>query len=242
MRMTSLLPVLLFSFLATGCTAIYKPEAFSPKKRYAVVTIAAGEKIQTPGSQNATLSGVVKAVASSEAGFSHSAADALQAAAPMVMKSLTSQKRFVVLPESTTCGNTAYKAMAGEEPVNKFMGMKSRFLLPPGYKFFREKENASALAQKMKVDGVIVVQMFFNAIESKVYVGPVAVGKHKARTSLLVTAYDKSGEPVWAETFDGDSTDGIPFLGDAVNFKKLQPLLIQSTQAALDKMRKKRFS
>lgn len=235
MRIVAVLLVVLLS----GCaTSVYKAEAFTPAKRYAVVSIAAGEDIDggSPG-MGTTLSGLMKAVVSSESGFSASSAKILEESAPRVVKALGTQNRFTVVPDKTTKANAAFKAAIADEPVTKVAIFQTRFNVAPGYKFFSDEQKLGELARKMKVDGVICVRLYYKAGESKVGInGMLAAGTHSGNTRMEVWAVDSSGQRIWWDTFSESSKDSVAFIGDAVNFVTLHPLLLQSTDATLASM------
>jgi uncharacterized protein YceK len=234
MRILTALLVLLLS----GCaTSVYKADALTPAKRYAVVSIIAAERIEggsRPG-MGLSLSGLVKAVGSKESGFTHSSAKILDESAPQVVKALASQNKFTVLPEKVTRANAGFKAATSDE--------QSRYNVAPGYKFFADDQKFGELARQMKVDGVIGVRLYYSAAESKFGIGGVfAVGKHSGITRMEVWAVDASGQRIWTDTFSETSKDSVGFVGDAVNFVTLHPLLVQSTDAVvvamLDKLKK----
>jgi hypothetical protein len=236
MRILTALLVLLLS----GCaTAVYKADALTPAKRYAVVSIAAPENIQgtsQPG-MGTTLSGLIKAVASKESGFSDSSAKILEETAPLVAKALAAQKRFTVLPEKVTKANAGFKAAASDEPAFKFGFLTSRLNVASGYKFFVEDEKFAELARKMKVDGVIGVRFSYRVGERKVGVfGLLAAGTHSGITGMDIWAVDRNGQRIWTDTFSESSKDSVSFVGDAVNFVTLHPLLVQSTDAVIAAM------
>jgi hypothetical protein len=235
MRILTALLVLLLS----GCaTSVYKADALTPVKRYAVVSIAAAEDIEggSPG-MGVSLSGLVKAVMSKDSGFSHSSAKILEESAPRVVKALAAQKKFTVLPDKVAKANAGFKAATSDEPILKFGFLQSRYNVASGYKFFADDQKFAELARKMKVDGVIGVRLFYKAGESKVGVGGVlAAGTHSGITRMEVWAIDGSGQRIWADTFSETSKDSVSFVGDAVNFVTLHPLLEQSTDAVIAAM------
>jgi hypothetical protein len=240
MRVITVSITALLVLLLSGCaTSMYKAEAFTPAKRYAVVSIVAGEDIDggsRPG-MGATLSGMLKAGLSSESGFSASSAKILEETAPRVVKALTSQNRFAVLTDKATKANAGFKAAITDEPVVKLAFLQTRYNVAPGYKFFVDEKKLGELARKMKVDGVIVVRLYYKAGESKVGVGGIlAAGTHSGITTMEVWAVDGNGQRIWTDTFSETSKDSVAFIGDAVNFVTLHPLLLQSTDAAIASM------
>lgn len=231
MRILTALLVLLLS----GCaTTVYKAEALTPAKRYAVVSITAAESIEggsRPG-MGLTLSGLIKAVASKESGFTYSSVKILEESAPQVVKALASQDKFTVLPEKATKANAGFKAATSDE--------SSGYNVAPGYKFFADDQKFAELARKMKLDGVIGVRLHYATGESKFGLnGMLAVGKHSGITRMEVWAVDASGQRIWADTFSETSKDSVGFVGDAVNFVTLHPLLMQSTDAVVVAMLEK---
>jgi hypothetical protein len=238
-RMTRALAILAVLILSGCMSAPFKAESFGPAKRFAVVSILTTEEIQAGNPNGTSLSGLIKA-ASSDSGFSAKADELFQKTAPLVEKAFAGQRAITLIPPSKLKSDPAYMATKGDEPVNKVAWMTQRMLVAPGYKYFGSEKALTDLAQRMKLDGVIVVHVMYNVEEKKVSaLGLAAAGTHRAITRLLITALTPDGKKLWMETIEGEAKDSVGFFGDAVNFVKMQPMWVESTQAALVELAKK---
>lgn len=226
--------------MLTGCmTTPYKAESFGPGKRFAVVSIVTSEEIQGASAQGASLSGLIKAAASSESGFSAKADVLFQQTAPLVEKALAGQKAISTLPPAKVKADPAYAAAKGDEPVHKFAWMTAKLLVAPGYKYFGSEKALADMARQMNLDGVITVNLMFQVAETKVGTLGMAAGTHRAVTTVMVSAVGRDGRRLWVEQFKGEAKESMGFFGDAVNFVKMQPMWLESTQAALGELAKK---
>lgn len=223
-----------------GCmTTPYKAETFSPTKRFAVVSIVTSEEIQAGSQQGASLSGLIKAAASSESGFSAKADALFQKTAPLVEKTFAGQKAIPLMPPAKVKANPAYVAAKGDEPAHKLAWMNMKLIVAPGYKYFGSEETLADIARQINVDGVIMVNVMYGVAENKVGTLGMAAGTHRAMTTIMVSAIGRDGQKLWVEQFKGEAKESVGFFGDAVNFVTMQPMWVESTQAALAELTKK---
>lgn len=84
------------------------------------------------------------------------------------------------------------------------------------------------------LDGAIVLNANFNYGTGGVNVaGIVSVGSTKGIVTMNVSAFDKDMNEVWRQLIERKSEDGVANIGGAPNFKKLYPVLEQTTREAL---------
>ncbi len=233
------LPIFMLLMLAGCMTTPYKAESFSPAKRFAVVSIVTSEEIQAGSQHGASLSGLIKAAASSDSGFSAKADALFQQTAPLVEKTFAGQKAIPLLPPAKVKTNPAYASAKGDEPAHKFAWMTMKLLVAPGYKYFGSEQALADIARQMNLDGVITVNLMFGVAENKVGTLGMAAGTHRALTTVMVSAVGRDGQRLWVEQFKGEAKESMGFFGDAVNFVKMQPMWLESTQAALGELAKK---
>lgn len=233
MKTSHALPALAIAACAllSGCAMqTYRKDAFGKSKTYAVVTLAAMPKVEVYAGPNGgrSLTGMLKS-AKSDVGYSDKADKILADTTPLLLQELDKSRQFRLLPSDSVLGHRAYKGSAPDEPKV----LMTTFALPAGYRYFKDKAKLAKLAGELKVDGVIVVHVTYTAAFNGVQAfGLVAGGRHRGKTSLAVAAYDRKGQPVWTDHVEHVSEESLSAVGEAVNFVKLQPLLVSSTRGA----------
>lgn len=219
-----------------GCGSvgtIYQPDAFGKSKTYAVVTVMATEKVgcsQGGGDMcNGGVFGLINMAAKKDA-YSTAADEILESTYPTALKGLRSPNLRIATADIKA--NKVYRATA-EDPQPKGM-MAQQHVIARGYKYFSD-ENLAKLARDLKVDGVIVITLSYNAARTGVTVAG-AGGSHKAQTTVMVRAIDKDGKNVWFDYAMGQSDQGVSTGIGAVDFPKLRPLFADSTDKAVRKL------
>jgi hypothetical protein len=219
----------------SGCGSvgsIYQAEAFGAGKTYAVVSIMATDKVgcsQAGGDMcNGGVFGLANMAARKDA-YSTAADEILESTYPTALKALRAPNLKMA---GDVKANKVYRA-AAEDPQPKGM-MKQQHVIARGYKYFSD-ENLSKLARDLKVDGVITVTLAYNAARTGVTVAGVG-GSHKAQTTVFVRAIDKDGKNVWWDYAMGQSDQGTSTGVGAVDFPKLRPLFVESTDKAVRKL------
>lgn len=222
--------LLLFSFLAACSYHMVKSEAFGAKKTYAVVSIQAFPKIQPQGQQQGSLTGLAKR-AGKDSGLNTDSAEVLEQSVPLFIKALKSSGSFTLMPEETVLASKAYAGAQADDPKVAFTTYKT----PKGYKFLSMKDSAKLglLAKKLKVDGVIVLNVQYGYVFSGVNVaGLVSAGKQRGFVRLFVLTYDRSGALVWKDMVAKTSEASIGAIGETGNFKKLHPLILEAAASS----------
>lgn len=224
----------LLTTLATlaGCAGTIKPEAFGRSKSYAIVSIAASPEIGNMGERQNTITGLLKA-ASSDSGYTCDADDILRDTLPIFQRGFTSSQSFRLKPNVTK--TSSYSQMSADK-AKMFM---TTFKVAQGYKYFSDEKKCASLAKSLNVDGVICIMVHYGYVFNGVnFAGLIGGGVHKAVVHLTVVAYDKNGTVVWNDHVVGTSDDSIGTVSEAVNFKKLHPLLLNASGNAVKELLK----
>ncbi len=226
------------ALVMTSCSYhTVRKDSFGTTKTYAVVSIYAQRKIRAHGNTQGmgTVSGLVKA-AKKDAGTSDDVSTVLEDGTQIVLKALHQSRSFRLLPHERVAQHPAYVKEQPDDPNGVFL----KFKPAKGYKYFNlgDKEKLSELARKLKVDGVIVVQLDYGfAFNGVAAAGLIAAGKHHGSLNAVVAAYDRSGEVVWSDMVSKTSEKGIGTLGaNVADFPKLRPLLLEATSAASNEL------
>ena len=211
-----------------GCSYhVVRRDAFGPKKTYAVVSIHAYPEIHPIGQSQGSLSGLVK-MAGKDSGLSRDSSGILEDSVPIVMKILKGSGSFKLASEESVLGSKAYAAAAPDDPKIIF---SSKFRAAKGYKFLSMKDgqNLAQLAQKLKVDGVILLSLDYGYTFSGVNAaGLIAAGTQHGGVRAVVSTYDRSGQLVWRDIIYKKSDASIGAFGETGNFRKLHPLLLEA--------------
>lgn len=228
----------LVALITTGCmsTNNIKPEAFGQKKRYAVVSIIGATDItdikSANGSGSGSLVGLVSAAASKDINFTESSDKMFAATQKILDQELSKAKSFQYVTSKTVLNSSAYKKAKGEEPKFGLFTIG----LAPGYKYFNDdnKPELQKIMDANHLDGVIIVNANFNYGTGGVNVaGLISVGKTRGITTLGIYAADRSLAQVWSQNIKIQSEESVGNVGGAPNFKKLYPLLEETTRSAI---------
>ena len=228
--------VLAAAVALAGCGsigAIHQPDAFGAGKTYAVVTVMANDKVgcsQGGGDMcNGGVFGLANMAARKDA-YSTSANEILESTYPTALRGMRASS--LRLASGDIKANKTYRAAAEDaQPKGTFSQQQ---LIAKGYKYFSD-ENLAKLARDLKVHGVITVTLSYNAARSGVTVAGVG-GGHKAQTTVTVRAIDKDGKNVWVDYAMGQSDEGVSTGIGVVDFPKLRPLFVDSTDKAVRKL------
>jgi hypothetical protein len=229
------LAAVFLSSLAGGCGtvgAIYEANAFGPSKTYAVVSIMSLDKVSCTGLGgnpcNGGLFGLVNALARKDA-YSEEASDVLERTYPRAIQLLRASS-LKIAPDVKNL--RAYRAAL--EDAQPTPAMQSRYLMAKGYKYFSE-ESLSKLARQLQIEGVITMTFSYSAARSGLQVAGIG-GSYKAVTNVHAFAVDKNGKRVWADSAVGQSDDSVGTASGAVDFPKLRPFFVDSTNKAVRKL------
>lgn len=228
--------LLVLALVATGCaTGSFKREAFGKGKRFAIVTVCASPDIGNMSSNSTgggTLLGGIKAL-SKDSGYSNSSKDVFKETLPLILKQFGDSGKFKLIPHETVAKSKTYSQAQADEPKVFF----TRLEVADRYKYFKDNGKLSKLAKGLNADGAVFISATYGYTFSGVgAAGLIAAGKHRANVMISVYAVDEKGEVVWADTVNEDSDDGIGTIGESVNFKKLNPLLVKTTEKAAKKL------
>ncbi len=218
-----------------GCGSvgtIYQADAFGTNKTYAVVTVMASEKVGCTDAGgnpcNGGVFGLVNMAARKDA-YSTAAGDILESTYPTVLKGLRAPNLKVA---ADVKGNKVYRS-AAEDP-QPTGALRQQHTVAKGYKHFSD-ENLGKMARELKVDGVIVLTLSYTAARSGVTVAGVG-GGHKAQTMVMARAVDKEGKNVWFDYAQAQSEASVSTGIGAVDFPKLRPLFVDSSDKAVRKL------
>jgi hypothetical protein len=228
--------VLAAAAVLTGCGSIgriHHPDAFNAKKTYAVVSVMASEKVgcsEAGGNMcNGGVFGLFNMAAKTDA-YSTASGEILERTYPTALRALRAPN-LKIAPDVKA--HKAYRAAAeDEQPKGAF---SQPHAVAKGYKYLADDKKLVQLARDLKVDGVITVTLSYNAARSGVTVGGVG-GGHKAQTMVTVRAIDKDGKNVWVDYAMGQSDESVSTGIGAVDFPKLRPLFVESTDKAVRKL------
>jgi hypothetical protein len=229
----------LLALAVAGCSSVgsigtvHQPESFGAKKTYAVVTVMAEEKVgcsEAGGNMcNGGVFGLVNMATKTNA-YHEPAAEVLESTYPAVLQALRSSPNLKIIPDVK--GNRVYRAAT--EDAQPTGTLRLHHTVAKGYKYFSD-ENLARLASDLKVDGVITVTLAYTAARGGVTVGGVG-GKHQARSTLTVRALNREGKTVWFDHAAAVSDGGVGTGTGAVDFPKLRPFFVESTDKAAKKL------
>lgn len=242
-----LLFVTLFTALVflSGCSmaltgrATVETQAFTPKKKYALVTISAAKEFngEQGFSQMFTKNEDIKGL---------NTQPVIDQLVPVIRAKLAKTGYFTSIPMKSIVYNRSYKRLAEDERVQKVAFFKNELNVAKGYKYFSDPKKLGQLARDLNVDGVICVTMQFSVdtMKSGVYVGFVTVGKkeYAASATISAIAYDTAGKVLWKDSTmkqaePGDKKAIIVFDSTditATKFKKMHPSAVLIGGYAVD--------
>ncbi len=217
--------------VVTGGADVEKT-AFGPKKRFAVVSIAAmktfhGEK------------GITQLFKSTDEIPGANSQPLLDAVKPKVIKSLTADRNMVLLPEKKVLSSKAYKKMQEDPRVMKVMFMSEEINVAKNYKYLSEPAKYAQLARALNVDGVIGIHMGFSITSSKggFSINGLSFGRksYSPMATITAVAYDRQGKEIWKDSTVKMAEPGdkkaifLIDLSDATStdFTKLHPKAIE---------------
>jgi len=218
------------ALLLSACGTLQK-QAFDGTKTFALVTIACNDTISVssgnPNGGTGSLLGLVQA-AGSDVGFSEKAEPVFKQVLPEIKQAFRQNNgHFRLLSEKKMLRSAAYRNATGEDPNGFFVSM----VLPEKYKLIRDKDQMKQLAQELNVDGVITVSMYLGyGFSGLNLAGLVSAGSHSAKVGYVVAVIDRDGNTLWSDNIEVVSDESVPALGEAVNFPKLQPLLVATAK------------
>lgn len=217
----------------------YETQAFGKAKKFAVVSVAATPEISSGSGTGSgigfTVSGLIKA-ASDESGYHNDADKILAETAPLILKELGNNRHYTLVPAKTVLGHKAYRAAEAED-TSMTLGFGKKWLVAPGYKYFKSEDRLAKLARELNVDAVVVVNVNYSAgFTGAQAMGVIAGGVHHGKAMVMVYAVDRNGRVIWKDGGNASSDNSIGGVGESVNFTRLHPLLIEATRNATKKL------
>ncbi len=218
--------------LLQGCiitpAAQIKPEAFDGKKRYALVSVTAAPTIERYGDNGHSLVGLFKA-ASADAGFREDADAIFEKSYPGLIAQLDAAPQFQLMTSKQLNKYKAFRQLPAEAP--SMLGIQ--MLMAKGYRSIESEKQCAELAEKLKTDGCITLNISYMYANSGFSLGIVDIAKQRAFILLNIHAMDREGNIIWRDTIQQESTDHLNVAGSTANFKELEPLLIEATNSAM---------
>lgn len=244
-RTTMKLFVLVAALALGACVIVpssYETQAFGKSKKFAVVSVAATPEISSGSGTGSgigfTLSGLVKA-ASDESGYSNDADKILADTAPLILKELGNYRHYTLVPAKTVLAHKAYRTAEAED-TSMTLGFGKKWLVAPGYKYFKSEDKLGRLARELNVDAVMVVNVNYSAGFTGAQVGGIiSGGVHNGKAMVTVYAVNRDGRVIWKDGGDASSENSIGGVGESVNFTRLHPLLVEATRSATKKLMEK---
>lgn len=211
----------------------YEAEAFGADKTYAIVSIVADPSIRkTQG--DSSLSGMIKA-ASKKSGYWEDSDRIFKETTPLILEEFQRASSFDMIPSQAIVQDPLYISFPGDPPKISFITA----LIAENYKYFDGEQKLADLANMLGVDGVIVVTVRYGfAPTGANFSGLLSVGSQIAVTNIAAHAVDRNGKTVWKASAQAIS-DKLPdqsSVGESVNFEKLHPYLVHTTQEATKKL------
>lgn len=211
----------------------YEAEAFGADKTYAVVSLIADPTIRkTQG--DSSLSGLIKA-GSKSSGYWEDSNRIFKETTPIILQEFHQSNSFDLVPSQAVVQDPLYTSFPGDPPKISFISA----LVAENYKYFEGKKKLGDLANMLGVDGVIVVTVRYGfAPTGANFNGLLSVGSQIAVTNIAAHAVDSNGKTVWKASAQAFS-DKLPdqsSVGESVNFEKLHPYLVHTTQDATKKL------
>jgi len=207
--------------------------AFGADKIFGIVSITA-EPYITQVDADSSLSGAFSAL-SSDKGFIKNSQQVLDKSIPTVLSSMSKTNNYLLLPEKNVTGDSVYANT--RDSGNSIFGKKN---IARGYKRISDKKDMALLARDLGLDAAIHVNISYGySIDGTNYNGLVQVGKNFATVKVDLMAVNQDGEVIWKEsdaTIAKQPVGGSSQVGDAADFKKLEPHLLQSLSATLGKI------
>ncbi|MDH3635409.1 MAG: hypothetical protein OES20_11965 [Gammaproteobacteria bacterium] len=207
--------------------------AFGADKIFGIVSITA-EPYITQVDADSSLSGAFSAL-SSDKGFFENSQQMLDKSIPTVFSSMSKTNNYLLLPEKNVTGDSNYANT--KTSGNSIFGKKN---IARGYKRISDKKNLASLARDLGLDAAVHVNISYGySIDGTNYNGLVQVGKNFATVKVDLMAVNQDGKVIWKEsdaTVAKSPVSSSSQVGDAADFKKLEPHLLQSLRATLGKI------
>ncbi len=207
--------------------------AFGADKIFGIVSITAEVYIAQVDSDS-SLSGALSAL-SSDKGFLQNSQQMLDKSIPTVFSSMSKTNNYILLPEKNVTDDNVYANTRASG--NSMFGKKN---IARGYKRISDKKNMASLARDLGLDAAVHVNITYGySIDGTNYNGLVQVGKNYATVKVDLMAVNQDGKVIWKEsdaTLAERPVSSDSQVGDAANFKKLEPHMLQSLRATLGKI------
>jgi len=207
--------------------------AFGADKIFGIVSITA-EPYITQVDADSSLSGALSAL-SSDKGFVKNSQQVLDKSIPTVFSSMSKTNNYLLLPEKNVTGDNVYANTRASG--NSIFGKKN---VARGYKRISDEENMATLARDLGLDAAMHVNISYGySIDGTNYNGLVQLGNNYATVKVDVIAVNQDGKVIWKEsdaTIAKRPVSSSSQVGDAADFNKIEPHLLQSLGATLEKI------
>jgi len=222
----------------TGSAKVEK-EAFTPKKKYALVSVAAVKEF----SGEKGMSQMFTSMEDIEGTDTQPIIDAL---VPTIRARFAKTGYFTSIPMKQIVNSKAYKAVEEDEKTLKVAFFTSEINPATGYKYISDTEKLAKLARDLNVDGVITVMMSFSiaSMKSGVGIAGLTFGKKEYASNATITAmaYDRNGEVIYKDTTvkeaDPDDKKSIVVFDtsdwSATHFKEMHPSAVRVGAYSVD--------
>ncbi|MCP4238826.1 MAG: hypothetical protein GY770_35525 [Aestuariibacter sp.] len=219
----------LFEYLSTTKDST----AFGENKIYGIVSITAVPQIFQIDSDGSLL-GAFSTLASDRDFFQNSQ-KILDKSTPVIVDSMARTKQYLLMPPISLLDDPAY--VSAQEESNSAFDYKN---IAQGYKRISQERRLAQLARSLGMDGAIHVDVTFGySIDGTNIIGLVDFGKNYATVKINVTAVDTEARIVWKASESSIASKPVTTeteFGSAVDFKQLEPHLMESLRSTLGKV------
>ncbi len=219
----------LFEYLSTTKDST----AFGENKIYGIVSITAGSKVIKVGG-NGSLTGVLSTL-ESDRDFIQNSQKILDKSTPVIVDSMARTKQYLLMPQINLLDDPAYGS--AQEESNSVFDHKN---VAQGYKRISQERRLSQLARSLGMDGAMHVDVTFGYSNEGTNIGGlVDFGKNYATVKINVTAVDTEARVVWRASQSSIASKPVTTdteFGSAVDFKQLEPHLMESLRSTLGKV------
>lgn len=222
----------------TGSADVNK-QAFGPKKKFAVVSIASMKTFH--GEQ-----GLGQMFTKNDDIPGMNTQPIINKLDSKIIRSLDNDKHITLLPEKTVLTSKAYKKLAEDDRVMKILFMNETMNVANNYKYVSDQKKYAELARELGVDGVIGITVNFSIMSSKgtVSVMGLSLGKksYSASAAISAVAYNKDGNVIWKDSTikeaDPGDSKAIILLDTSdmtsTDFEKFHPSAVEIGGNAVD--------
>ncbi|HTN94816.1 MAG TPA: hypothetical protein VMJ33_09560 [Gallionella sp.] len=222
----------------TGSADVNK-QAFGPKKKFAVVSIASMKTFH--GEQ-----GLGQMFTKNDDIPGMNTQPIINKLDSKIIRSLDNDKHISLLPEKAVLTSKAYKRLAEDDRVMKVLFMNETMNVANNYKYVSDEKKYAELARELGVDGVIGITVNFSIMSSKgtVSVMGLSAGRksYSASAAISAVAYNKDGEVIWKDSTikeaDPGDTKAIILLDTTdmtgTDFEKFHPSAVEIGGKAVD--------